>query len=170
MEHRFVTCLYADISGYSRLTTADVEGTVRRLTSYQAMILRIVARHRGRVVDLVGDSLLAEFPAVAVAVQCAVEIQRQLGARNAGLPPHRRMEFRIGIEIGDVLVESGRLFGNCVNVAARVQEVAAAGSICLSGSAFDRIDGSLPLSVEYLGERTVKNIEKPLRIYQVNGG
>jgi len=170
MEHRFVTCLYADIRGYSRLIAADLEGTVRRLTSCQAMMLRVVANHGGRVVDLVGDSLLAEFPAVAGAVRCAVELQRQLGARNAGLPPQHRIEFRIGIEIGEVLVAGGRLFGECVNVAARVQEVAAPGGICLSGSAFDRIDGALPCPFEYLGERAVKNIERPLRIYQVSGG
>jgi adenylate cyclase len=169
MERRLVACLHADISGYSRLISDDVEETVRMLTTYHAVIGAIVESHSGRVIDVAGDSLLAEFPTVAGAVRCAVEIQQQMGARNAELPPHRRMEFRVGIDLGDVLVEGGRIYGDCVNVAARVQEVATPGSVCLAGSAFDHINGSLPLRFEYLGERTVKNIQKPLRIYRVDG-
>jgi adenylate cyclase len=169
MERRLVACLHADISGYSRLISDDVEETVRMLTTYHAVIGGIVESHDGRVIDVAGDSLLAEFRTVAGAVRCAVEIQQQVGARNAELPPHRRMEFRVGIDLGDVLVEGGRIYGDCVNVAARVQEVATPGSVCLAGSAFDHINGSLPLRFEYLGERTVKNIQKPLRIYRVDG-
>jgi class 3 adenylate cyclase len=169
MEHRLVACLHADVSGYSRLIADDVEETARMLTAYQDLIGRIVATHGGWVINVAGDSLLAASSTLPAAVRCAVEVQRQLRVRNAGLPPHRRMQFRVGIDFGDVLVEDGRLFGDCVNVATRVQEVAAPGTICLAGSAFDRIDGSLPLRTEYLGERVVKNIEKPLRIYQVGG-
>ncbi len=170
MEHRVAACLHADINGYSRLIADDVEATVRVLTIYRAMIDRIVVAHGGRVVDASGDNLLAEFSAVSDAVRGAVEIQRQLGVRNAALPPHRRIEFRVGIDLGEVLVEGSHIYGDCVNVAARVQELAAPGGICLAGSAFDHIDGSLPLRFEYLGERTVKNIEWPLRIYRLDGG
>ena len=166
MEHRLVACLHADVSGYSRLITDDVEETARMLTSYQDMIGGLVVTHGGRVINAAGDSLLAAFPNVPAAVRCALEVQRQLQARNAGLPPHRRMQFRVGIEFGDVLVENGRLYGECVNVATRVQEIAAPGRICLTESAFDRV-APLLLPCDYLGERTVKNIERPLRIYQV---
>ena len=167
IEHRVAACLHADVSGYSRLIADDVEATVRVLTIYRAMIGRIVSRYGGRVIDASGDNLLAEFPAVPGAVRGAVEIQRQLGARNAVLPPHRRIEFRVGIDLGEVLVEGSHIYGDCVNVAARVQEMAAPGGICLAGSAFDQIDGSLPLHFEYLGERTVKNVQRPLRIYRL---
>ena len=169
MEHRLAACLHADISGYSRLIADDVEATVRMLEICWAMIDRIVTVHSGRLIDVAGDSLLAEFPTVDAAVRGAIEMQRQLGARNAPLPQHRRIEFRVGIDRGDVLVAGRRIYGDCVNVAARVQEVAAPGGICLAGSAFDHIDGSLPLRFEYLGERTVKHIQRPLRIYRLDG-
>lgn len=169
MEHRVAACLHADVSGYSRLIADDVEATVRVLTIYRAVIDRIVVAHGGRVVDASGDNLLAEFSAVSDAVRGAVEIQRQLRVRNAALLPHRRMEFRVGIDLGEVLVEGSHIYGDCVNVAARVQEFAVPGGICLAGSAFDHIAGSLPLRFEYMGERTVKNIERPLRIYRLDG-
>lgn len=168
MDRRIAACLHADIKDYSRLIADDVEETVRMLTECQAVIGNSVAAHGGRVVDLAGDSLLAEFATVIPAVRSAIDIQRQLRAGNAGLPPHRRMEFRVGIDLGHVLVVGGRLYGDCVNVAARVQEVAAPGSICLAGSAFDHIDG-LAVRFEYLGERTVKNMENPLRVYRIDG-
>jgi class 3 adenylate cyclase len=167
MEHRLVACLHADVSGYSRLIADDVEETARTLATYQQMIGRVVATHGGMVIDAAGDSLLAAFPTVPSAVQCAVEVQRQLRVRNAELPPHRRMQFRFGIEFGDVVVEDGRLYGDCVNVATRVQEIAEPGRVCLAGSAFDSIDGTLALPLEYLGKRTVKNIRTPLRIYRI---
>ncbi len=166
MEHRFVACLHADVSGYSRLITDDVQETARVLKSYQGTIGGLVVTHGGRVINVAGDSLLAAFPTVPAAVRCALEVQRQLQARNAGLPPHRRMHFRVGIEFGEALVEDGRLYGECVNVATRVQEIAAPGRICLTESAFDRV-APLLLPCDYLGERAVKNIEKPLRVYQI---
>jgi class 3 adenylate cyclase len=138
------------------------------LTSYQNMIGGVVAAHGGRLINVAGDSLLAAFATVPAAVRCAVEIQRQVFARNAGLPPHRRMQFRVGIEFGQVLVENGQIFGECVNVATRVQEIASPGRICLTESAFDRV-APLLLPCDYLGERSVKNIERPLRVYQVRG-
>ena len=126
MEHRLVACLHADVSGYSRLITDDVEETARMLMSYQDMIGGLVVTHGGRVINVAGDSLLAAFPTVPAAVRCALEVQRQVLARNAGLPTHRRMQFRVGIEFGEVLVENGQLYGECVNVATRVQEIARA--------------------------------------------
>jgi adenylate cyclase len=166
MEHRLAACLHADVSGYSRLITSDVEETARLLTSYQDMIGGLVAVYGGRVINVAGDSLLAAFPTVPDAVRCAVEVQRRIQARNAELPLHRRMQFRVGIEFGEVLVENGRFYGECVNVATRVQEIAAPGRICLTEAALDRV-APLLLPCDYLGERTVKNIERPLRVYQV---
>jgi adenylate cyclase len=167
MEHRLVACLHADVSGYSRLIADDVEETARTLAAYQQMIGGVVVEHGGLVIDASGDSLLAAFSTVPAAVRCAVEAQRQLRVRNAELPPHRRMQFRFGIEFGDAVVADGRLYGDCVNVATRVQEIATPGRVCLAGSAVDSIDESLALPLEYLGQRTVKNIRTPLRIYRV---
>jgi len=162
-----VACLNADISGYSRLIAADVEKTVRILKTVQAVLGTIITKHGGRVVDLVGDNLLAEFDTVACAVRCGVEMQRALELRNASLPVRWRLRFRIGIELGDVLALDGRLYGNCVNVAARVQQLANPGSVYLAGAAYDDVDGSLPLRFEDLGEHAVKNTDSPLRIYRV---
>lgn len=142
---------------------------MRTLTAYRAVIRRVVAKHRGRVVDVAGDSFLAQFPSAVGAVQCALEIQRKLAARNAVLPADRRLEFRVGIDVGHVLVDSGRIYGDCVNIAARVQEVAPPGGICVAGSAYDCITPATPLRLDYLGERQAKNIERPVRIYQVAG-
>ena len=166
-EHRRVACLNADISGYSRLIAEDVRETVRILEILQAVMGAVIAKHGGRVVDVVGDNLLAEFETVASAVRCGVEMQRELEARNAGLPARRRFGFRIGIELGDVLASSGRLYGNCVNIAARVQQIAKPGTVYLAGAAHDEVDGSVPLRFDDLGEHTVKNIDHPLRIYRV---
>ena len=169
MERRFVACLHADVRGYSRLITHDVETTVRQLTTYQHLIGSLVAVHGGRVMDASGDNLLAVFPTVPAAVRCAVEIQRRLRASNAELPSGRRIEFRVGIEFGEVILDDGRAYGHCVNVATRVQEIAAAGRICLTEFAFDRAS-PLMLPCEYLGERTVKNIDEPIRVYQIVAG
>lgn len=169
MEHRQATCLHADVCGYCRLISDDVLATVQTLTLYRAVIANLVAAHGGRISDVAGDSLLAEFPGVERAVQCAVDIQRELGARNAPLPPHRRLEYRVGIAEGPVLVDDGRLYGDCVNVAARVQEMAAPGSICVAGAIAERVGGALPFRLDYLGERAVKNIDRPVRIYRVDG-
>ncbi len=128
---------------------------------------RLVARHGGRVVDTAGDSFLAEFPTISRAVRCAVGLQQELSRHNAELPPSRRVEFRVGIDLGDVLVHDGRIYGHCVNTAARVQAIASPGSVCIAGSAYDRIDAALPLQFEYLGEHVVRNIDEPLRVYRV---
>jgi adenylate cyclase len=167
MERRVAACLHADVSGYCRLISTDVESTVRTLSAYRTVMIRAIADHDGRVVDAAGDSLLAEFASVPSAVQCAVLIQRELEALNAALPAGRRVQFRVGIDLGPVLVDGERIYGDCVNIAARMQEAALPGSICLAGSAYDQVDGALPLRFEYLGERTVKNIERPQRVYRV---
>jgi class 3 adenylate cyclase len=167
MERRLAACLHADVTGYCRLIAADVESTVRTLTAYRAVMSRVVAKHGGRVVDTAGDSFLAEFGSVTGAVRCAVYIQRELEAHNAPLPASRRLEFRVGIDLGHVIVEGGRIYGDCVNIAARVQQDAPPGSICVAGAAYDDIDDALPVRFEYLGEHVVKNIAKPQRVYRV---
>jgi class 3 adenylate cyclase len=167
MKHRGAACLYADVSGYCRLINADVRSTVRTLTAYRALMTGLVAKHAGRVVDTAGDSFLAEFGNISRAVRCGLDLQAELSRHNAGLPPSQRVEFRIGIDLGDVLVHDGRIYGNCVNTAARVQSIAAPGSVCIAASAYERMDAALPVQFEYLGEHAVRNIDEPLRIYRV---
>jgi len=166
-KRKLTAILSADVEGYSRLMSEDEESTVRRLTSYREAIANLTQRHRGRVVDSPGDNLLAEFSSVVDAVQCAVDIQRELKARNAELIENRRMEFRIGINLGDVIEEEERIYGDGVNVAARVEGLADAGGICISGTAFDQVRTKLSVGYEYLGEQTVKNIPEPVRVYRV---
>ncbi len=159
--------LIADVKGYSRLMGEDEEATVRTITAYREVITKVVQTHRGRVVDSPGDNILSEFASVVDAVRGAVEIQEELKVRNAELPENRRMDFRIGINLGDVIYEEERIYGDGVNVAARVESIAEAGGICVSGTAFDQIENKLPLGYEYLGEQSVKNISKPVRVYKV---
>jgi hypothetical protein len=145
----------------------DEVETVRTLIASREVMTARILQYGGRVVDAPGDNLLAEFASVVDAVQCAVDIQQELTTRNAALPLHRRMEFRIGINLGDVLVEDERIYGDGVNITARIEELAEAGGICLSGTAYDQIDTKLALSCVDLGEHTVKNIAKPVRVYRV---
>jgi len=134
MERKLAAILSADVKGYSRLMGEDEVATVRTLTAYRAVIAALIQQHHGRVVDSPGDNLLAEFASAVDAVQCAAEIQRELKARNADLPAHRKMEFRIGINVGDVIVEGERLYGDGVNIAARLEGLAEPGGICVSGT------------------------------------
>jgi adenylate cyclase len=168
MERKLAAILSADVQGYSRLMGDDEAATVRTLTEYREVIASIVGQHGGRVVDAPGDNVLAEFSSVVDAVQGAVEIQRALEVRNAALPAARRMQFRIGINLGDVIVEDQRLYGDGVNIAARVESLADGGGICLSGTAYDQVEGKLPLSYDFLGEQTVKNIARPVRVYRLH--
>jgi adenylate cyclase len=124
----------------------------------------------GRVVDSPGDNILAEFGSVLNAVKCAVEIQKELEVKNVDLPDQRKMEFRIGINLGDVVLEKGKIYGDGVNITARIERLAEAGGICISGTVYDQIENRLPLSYDYLGEKSVKNITKPIRVYQVRTG
>jgi len=166
VKRKLAAILSADVKGYSRLMGEDEEATVRTLTAYREVMASLIGQFRGRVVDSPGDNVLAEFSSVVDAVQCAVEIQRVLKTRNAELPENRRMEFRIGVNLGDVIEEEERIYGDGVNIAARVEGLAEGGGICLSGSAYEQIENKLPLHYEYLGEHTVKNIRKPIRVYR----
>ena len=166
-KRKLTAILSADVKGYSRLMGEDEVATIRTLTTYQEVMASLIQQHRGRVVDSPGDNLLAEFSSVVDAVDCAVKIQQELKTRNAELPEKRRMEFRIGINLGDVIAEGERIYGDGVNIAARVESLSDSGGICVSGTAYDQIAKKLPLGYEYLGEQTVKNIEKPVRVYRV---
>jgi adenylate cyclase len=159
--------LSADVKDYSRLMSADEEGTVKDLNACREIIAGCVADHRGRVVDSPGDNVLAEFASTVEAVKCAVQIQKDLKAWNADRPEDRRMEFRIGVNLGDVIEEEGRIYGDGVNIAARLEGLADAGGICISGTAFDQVKGKLPLGYQFVGEQTVKNIPDPVRAYKV---
>src|SRR5210317_174262 len=166
-KRKLAAILSADVEGYSRLMDDDEEATVRTLTSYRNAITDLVQQFRGRVVDAPGDNLLAEFTSVVDAVNCAVEIQRDLAERNTELPYNRQMQFRIGVNLGDVIDEDGRIYGDGINIAARVESMAEAGGICISGRAYDQVANKLGLEYEDLGEHQVKNISTPIRVYRV---
>jgi adenylate cyclase len=167
VERRLAAILSADVVGYSRLMAEDEDGTVRRLTDYREEIAMLVRQHRGRVVDSPGDNLLAEFPAALDAVSGAVEVQRVLQVRNADLPVERRMEFRIGVHLGDVRVEGERIYGDGVNIAARLEGLAEAGGICISRTVHEQVQHRLDLGYEDLGEQEIKNLPEPVRVYRV---
>lgn len=166
-KRKLTAILSADVKGYSRLMGEDEVATVRTITAYRELVATLIQKHHGRVVDSPGDNMLADFASVVDAVRGAVEIQEELKARNAELPGNRRMEFRIGINLGDVIHEEERIYGDGVNVAARVESLADAGGICVSRSAYDQVKDKLTLGYEYLGEHSVKNIAEPVRIYRV---
>jgi adenylate cyclase len=166
VKRKLIAILSADVKGYSRLMGEDEIGTIRTLNSYKEVMAQLIQHHHGRIVDAPGDNVLAEFASVVDAVQCAVEIQKELKTRNAELPENRRMEFRIGINLGDVIEEGDKIFGDGVNIAARLEGLAEAGGICISGSAYEQIENKLPLKYEYLGEHEVKNIARPVRVYR----
>jgi len=166
-KRKLTAILSADVKGYSRLMGEDEEATVRTITAYREVVGSVVEKHRGRVVDSPGDNILAEFASVVEAVRGAVEIQEELATRNAELPEERKMEFRIGINLGDVIHQEERIYGDGVNVAARVESLADPGGICISRSAYDQVKKKLTLGYEYLGEHTVKNITEPVRVYRV---
>src|SRR5512147_1588194 len=166
VKRKLTAILSADVKGYSRLMGEDEDWTVHNLTSSKEVMRGLIDQHRGRVVDAPGDNLLAEFGSVVDAVQCAVEIQQVLKAKNAMLPENRKMEFRIGINLGDVIEEGEHIYGDGVNIAARLEGLAEAGGICISESAYQQIENKLPLRYDYLGEHEVKNITKPVRVYK----
>jgi len=166
LKRKLTAILSADVQGYSSLMGQDEEATVRTLTAHREIMASLIQQYRGRVVDAPGDNLLADFASVVDAVQCAVEIQQVLKARNDQLPENRRMEFRIGINLGDVIEEEERIYGDGVNIASRVEGLAEAGGICISGSAYEQIKNKLALGYEYLGEHRVKNIVEPVRVYR----
>jgi len=166
-KRKLAAILSADVEGYSRLMDQNEEATVRTLTTYRNAINDLAQQYRGRVVDTPGDNILAEFNSVVDAVNCAVEIQRDFAERNAKLSDNRKMKFRIGINLGDVIEEKGRIYGDGVNIAARVESMAEAGGICISDRAYDQVANKLGLEYEGLGEHQVKNISRPIRIFRV---
>jgi adenylate cyclase len=165
-KRKLTAILSADVKGYSRLMGEDEEWTLRTLNSYKELIGNLVGEHRGRVVASPGDNVLAEFASVVDAVECAVEIQQVLRAKNALLPETRKMDFRIGINLGDVIEEGDSIYGDGVNIAARLEGLAEAGGICISESAYQQIENKIPLRYDYLGEHAVKNIARPVRVYR----
>jgi class 3 adenylate cyclase/TolB-like protein len=165
-ERRLAAILAADVAGYSRLMGADEGSTLRQLKAHrQALVDPKVARNRGRIVKTTGDGLLVEFVSVVDAVRCAVEVQRGMAARNAGVPEARRIEFRIGINVGDIVTDGGDIFGDGVNLAARLEALAEPGGICVSGRVQEDTLGRLELSYEDRGEQQVKNIARPVHVY-----
>ena len=169
--HAFVrklaAILSADVEGYSRLMGEDEEATVSVLTVYRQEIGKLVERHGGRVVDSPGDNLLAEFPSALAAVRCSVDIQGELERRNSQFPSQRRMRFRIGVNLGEVIQEGGRIYGDGVNVAARIQELAPPGGVCISRSVHEQVENKLGFDCVELGDYRVKNMKKPVRVYRV---
>jgi adenylate cyclase len=166
-KRKLTAILSADVKGYSRLMGDNEAETVKTLTAYRKIMGELIQQHRGRVIDSPGDNILAEFGSVVDAVQCSVAAQNEFKARNAELPENRRMEFRIGVNLGDVIEEENRIYGDGVNIAARLEALSDPGGICISKTAFDQIETKLPLGYEYLGEQTVKNITKPVGAYRV---
>jgi len=167
VKRKISAILSADVVGYSRLMEADEESTVRTLESYRKTISGLIQQHHGRVVDSPGDNLLSEFGSVVDAVQCAVEIQHVIKAKNAVLPEIRRMDFRIGINLGDVIQEGDRIYGDGVNIASRIEGLADAGGISISSSTYEQIESKLALGYEDIGEHSVKNITKPVHVYRI---
>jgi adenylate cyclase len=166
-KRKLTAILSADVKGYSRLMGEDEEATVRTISAYREVMTGLIEGQNGRVVDAKGDNLLAEFPSVVDAVRCAVKIQKELKVRNDELPENRRMEFRIGINLGDVIEEEKTIYGDGVNIAARLESLAEGGGICISRTAFDQVKNKLDVGYEYLGEHSVKNIAEPVRVYKV---
>src|SRR5215831_2689371 len=166
VSRRLVAVFAADVEGYSRLMGADEVGTLQGLTERRAILDRFIGEHRGRIANTAGDSILAEFGSTVEAVQCAVAAQTALAEANSSLAPDRRINFRIGVHIGDVIVRGGDLFGDGVNIAARLQSIAKPGSVCISGATHDQVRKVLPMTFVDLGVQKVKNIQEPVRAYE----
>jgi class 3 adenylate cyclase len=169
LERKLATILSADVAEYSRLMAEDEEGTLRTFRSHREVFEQIVALHRGRVFNTAGDAILAEFASAVEAVRCATEVQAALHTWNEQLPPPRQVRFRIGVNIGDVMVQGRDLLGDGVNVAARLQGAAEPGGVCISGSVYDQIRNKLSLTFKSMGERTFKNIPQPIRTFSIVG-
>jgi adenylate cyclase len=167
VERRLTAILAADVAGYSRLMGAEEEETLARLKAHRRELVDPkIAEHCGRIVKTTGDGLLVEFASVVDAVRCAVEIQRDMAERNVDVPPERRIEFRIGINVGDIIIDESDIFGDGVNVAARLEALAEPGGICISRMVRDQVRDKLAMTFEDLGEQQVKNIARPVRAYR----
>ena len=169
VERKLSAIFAADVEGYSRLMGRDEVGTLRTLTAYRVITDRLIASHRGRIFNTAGDSILADFASAVDAVQCAVTVQKAITKENSSRPADEQMRFRIGIHVGDIIVQGDNLFGDAVNVAARLEALAEPGGICVSGAIRDHIGTKLPLSFTDLGEQQVKNITQPIKAYRIRG-
>jgi class 3 adenylate cyclase len=167
VERRLAAIFAADVVGYSRLMGLDEAGTARILREHRVIADAVVAKHGGRIVKTTGDGLLIEFPSVVDAVECAVAVQTVMAERNEGVPQDRRMLFRIGINLGDILIEGDDILGDGVNVAARLEGIAEPGGICISSSAYDQVRGKVNVEFTDLGEQNLKNIARAVRAYAV---
>src|SRR5216683_2295116 len=167
-ERKLAAILAADVVGYSRLMGADEEGTLARLRAHRRTLIDPkIKEHHGRIVKTTGDGILVEFASAVDAVRCAVEIQRGMADRNAGVPPERRIDFRVGINLGDIIVEDNDIFGDGVNIAARLEALAEPGGICVGRAARDQVRDKLGFTFEDMGEQAVKNIARPIHAYRV---
>src|SRR5437867_2297591 len=167
VERRLAAILVADIAGYSRLMAEDEAATVAALKGHQAVVLPMVATHGGRIQDTAGDGILAEFHSVLQAVECAVAIQRTMAERNAEVPPARQMRFRIGVNFGDVMSDGARVYGDGLNIAARIQALAEPGGICVTALVRDEVSARTSLAFADLGDQSLKNIPRPVRVFRV---
>jgi len=167
VRRRLTTLFCADVAGYTRLMEADETGTLATLRRYRDAMATLIERHEGRIVNTWGDAVIAEFPSVVEAVQCAVETQQELSGYNGGLPEQRRMRFRIGIHLGDVMVEGDDVYGDGVNIAARLQELAEPGGVLISGPVYDQVHNKLTIGFDCLGQQHLKNVANPVTGYRV---
>jgi class 3 adenylate cyclase len=170
VERKLTAIFAADVASYSRLMRLDEVGTLRFLTAQREIMDELIAEHGGRIANTAGDSVLAEFPSAVDAVQCAVEAQGRLAQANESLPAGRRLEFRIGAQVGDVMVRGGDLFGDGVNIAARLQALATPGGVCISGAVHEHVRKVLPLHFSDLGLQHVKSSDEPVRAYALSSG
>jgi adenylate cyclase len=167
LERKLVAILAADVASYSRLMEIDEEGTLATLSAFRLVTDGLISRHEGRICGTAGDSILAAFSSALAAVQCAVDIQNELARANNDLDKDRRMQLRIGINVGDVMLKDGDIFGDGVNIAARLEGLADPGGICISRGIHDHVMKKLPFEFEDLGEQSVKNIAQPVRVYRL---
>ena len=166
-QRRLAAIFAADMVGYSRLMEADERGTIARQKAYRAELIDpAITKHHGRIVKLMGDGMLVEFASVVDAVECAVALQRAMAEREAEVPDDRRIQYRVGVNLGDIVIEDEDIFGDGVNIAARLQELAEPGGICISGTAYDQLKQKVEVGYQFLGERQVKNIVEPVRVYR----
>jgi class 3 adenylate cyclase len=169
-QRKLTTIVAADVVGYSKLMSVDEDGTLARLRAYRKVTDDLIARHTGRIFNTAGDAFLAEFGSAVEAVRCAIAIQEDLRVRNSELPEGRQMWFRIGVNVGDVMVEDSNLFGDAVNVAARLEGLAETGGICIFGSTFDQVKNKLSIAFKDIGAQQVKNIPEPVRVFRIVPG
>ena len=168
VERKLAAILAADVAGYSRLMGADEEGTLASLKAHRRELIDPkIAEHRGRVVRIMGDGILIEFPSVVDAVRCATEVQRAMAERNAEIPDEKRIEFRVGINLGDIIIDTDDIHGEGVNITARLESIAEPGGICISESSYQQVRDKIDIRFEDMGEQQLKNIARPVRVFRI---